>query len=289
MPKFTDVILILFDCPAKFVLRSILNFFKPKITICLIAERIKYQPSYFRKALQLCDIVIHSSEFPFSISSARSIKSVTSYVYKEIPFVSNSLINHFQTSIFCSNIISGDSSLYSFRRQLINISCKLFGSKFLHCGKNWTRSSEYSSLRSYLKETKYALKRVIYRTPNVSLSSYYGAPLSKNILSFCKTTYAVENSIDVYGYTTEKALEPLSYGCFPIYVGYPTNNWLSSFIPVYPPDSFEILANTFKVIAKDKASINQEVASIRDDINSYLSAPNSTSLKVLYSLLHDFI
>lgn len=289
IPKHARVILILLDCPSHHVLRSIYSSFKPQTTICLIAEHYLYQHSHLYATLQMCDFVIYSYDLPFNFSSPKLIRTATSFVYKEIPLINNSLSSSYDTSIFCSNIISGTPSLYSFRRHLINISSALFGGKFLHCGKGWVKNFNDSCLNSFLRDSKSVFKKVIYRPPNVSLSSYYGAPISKNILSYCKTTYAVENFLSPIGWTTEKALEPLSYGCLPIYIACSSKNWLSNFLPIYAPDSFEILASTFDFIAMDKSTINNHVGTIRDNINSYLSSHNSTSLKSLYFLLRNII
>ena len=231
------------------------------------------------------------------MSCSRSIASVTSFAYRDLPdctdlggFQSNNNPSPYQdngtysASIFCSNLAAPPGSLYGFRRHLINASVAVYGSKFLHCGRGWLYPKTPKGIARQVKHFIIARKN---HMPAVSLDSCHGSPPSKALLRQCKTTYAVENFLEPRCYTTEKPLEALSYGCVPVYVGARDQNWLSKYMAIYSPSSFEVLSCVSSTAHNDITTTQHLASSLRSSINDFLLTSERTSLAILYSHILD--
>jgi hypothetical protein len=121
--------------------------------------------------------------------------------------------------------------------------------------------------------------------PSVNLGSYYGAPKTKHLLRYCKSNLAIENTMSPVGYTTEKPLESLVFGCVPIYISNNESNWLSPFIEILPTDSLSILRKSQMLSSQPLAHTRCLAEGIRQSINEYLNFTQSTTLWILYDLI----
>jgi hypothetical protein len=277
-------IIVFWDSPNAKVVKCLLNHFKPLKLILALAEHPAYQPAHLNDLIFLASVVIHSYELPSQPSTRASLRSDTSFVYKNIPQINSIHKDVYKASIFCSNLYMPKPSQYAFRRHLINACNLAFRSEFLHCGRFWQPyNNGEGSLKTLTRIVKHKVQKLRYMYPEVDLSAYAGAPITKAILGTCKTTFAVENYLEPPGYTTEKPLECLSYNCMPIYVAHSENNWLEKFIPIYQPDTIKLISSTIATTSSSSSELSLKAAKIRDSINNYLSTDGSTTLKILYN------
>lgn len=267
-------------------------------SILLLAEHPYYQPKSWKDFASCVDTVIHSYQLPASLSCNRALNSITSFAYRDLPdctgiheeeviYSANPSIfngSSYLASIFCSDFVSPSSSLYAFRRHLINASVMALGSNFLHCGKGWL---EPRTLKGFIRGLKkqYVARR--NRFPAISLDSYHGSPPTKSLLSICHSTYSIENFLEPRGYTTEKPLEALSFGSIPVYVGCNDGNWLSRFIPIYSASTFQVLSSVSSYANQSLHESRQHAIKLRAEINSFLNSTERTSLALLFSLLNE--
>lgn len=294
--KPSKTIAIFFDVPNdELVSKQLISASDESILV--FAEHPYYQPAHWKHFASSVGTLIHSYDLPVSVNCNRSLRSLTSFAYRDLPDctktnedsidIKKSPSNNgvgYSASIFSSNLVSPVSSLYGFRRHLINASAMIFRSKFLHCGKGWVEPRTPRGFIRGLKKKYIALKN---RLPAVSLDSYHGSPPTKLLLNSCRCTYAVENFLEPRGYTTEKPLEALSFGTIPVYVGCDDANWLSQFIPVCSPSTFQVLSSVSVYASKDLCDTRHLANDLRSDINSFLCSGEPSSLALLYSLLLD--
>ena len=229
--------------------------------------------------------------------------SQTAYIYSFIPsHIKRSSDTDHQiktSSILCSNLAGPKGTLYGFRRHVINVFSELGREDFHFFGRGWiqpsiqTASLSISSLRlSMVKlfiSSQALFRRWIQNYPRCDLSCYRGEALSKEVLHSCRTTLAIENTIQLPGYVTEKAIEPLIYGCLPLYVGTKTNNFLASYIDILPPDVLALLAANSSYLQKPSFVLKDQAESIRCSINSDLASGRIlTSLGVTSEILRNY-
>ncbi|WP_206749547.1 hypothetical protein [Synechococcus sp. UW105] len=299
IPAGINPLLVLIDAPPRRHLESLLDCFKPRKIIMLLAEHPEHQPSSLKDCIGISDLLIHPYVIPSHYSVNSSIKSATYFVYKEIPDTTSASIPHdnnfqfddslaFDASIMCSHLLKGHPSLYAFRRHLINLSTRLFADKFAHYGRYWHEKRKLLSLPrtaspiGLARSIRNFRDVLLYSSPQCDLSRYLGSPASKAVLLNCKTSFCVENYLTPSGYTTEKALEPLSYGCMPIYVGGQRDNWISPFLEVISPDCLSLASRVISYSKYNTHELFDSVSMIRKSINDYLADSRNTSLCFLY-------
>lgn len=290
--------LIMIDAPPPISLKE-LSSLRPLKTIMVLAEHPAYQRGNWKHIVRAMDLVVHSYDLDEqAIGCGQYVRVATSYVYKKIPslFRDNLLGPEdrardqqevYASSIISSNIIRRSPSLYGFRRNLINSASIMFGERFAHYGKRWRlkKSPSFFDLKLKTKEFVYENCGLI---PKVSLACYKGEVPSKNILFNCKTTFAIENHESPYGYNTEKAIEPLIYGCLPLYVSSPQSNWLSQFIDIYSRvDAINLLASASCWASHSLVDTSNASLQIRTEINKWLAIGPKTALSFLFSYIVD--
>lgn len=255
---------------------------------------------------------IYSSQQKSYDSSVRVISSFrndawaisqTAYIYSSIPaHIKRSSHIDYQTktsSILCSNLAGPKTTLYGFRRHVINVFSDLERDNFIFFGKGWIHqpihkaslsltSIRLSMLNSF-NFSKALFRRWIQNYPRCDLSCYRGEALSKEVLHSCRTTLAIENTIQLPGYVTEKAIEPLIYGCLPLYVGTKTNNFLASYIDILPPDVLGLVAACSSYQQKPSFVLKDQAEIIRCSINSDLASGRIlTSLGITSEILRNY-
>jgi hypothetical protein len=239
----------------------------------------------------------------------------TAYLYKSIPKSrlsdeSNDRQYNSLTSILCRNQAGPPNTLYGFRRHVINVFSLLGKEDFAFYGADWKfiapfvkdlgqenfpRKSLYNQLtrlakqalksRFFIRDSWY---KVLQRYPEVNLSCYRGVARSKHVLSSCRTTLAIENTNSIPGYVTEKALEPLIYGCMPLYVGTTTDNFLSEYIDILPSDILNVSASLSSYQKLSDSEIADEAERLRESINrDLLTGKITTTLGIVHELLED--
>lgn len=296
----TNPVVIFIDCPDIQTIKFIRKRFNPIKTILILAEHPHYQPRHFLECVNTSEVVIHSYDLPTTSFCKSSLRSISSFVYKSVPCFIKSECNRedksktcsskftsgaYLGSIICSNIVcSSEKSLYKFRRHLISLNAAVLQHKFAHFGRNWIGPNNVTP-RIISSNILRSTREKLYKYPQTRLTSFKGTPKDKSVLLDCKTTYSVENFLEPTGYTTEKSLEPLVYGCLPIYVGHSGKNWLRQFLPNYAPDSLKLLSTVLLKSEMDKQDIYEEAMLIRLAINDYIQQEASTS----WHLLFDYI
>jgi len=284
-------VFVFLDCPSRHTLYHLYRNFQPKKVILVLAEHPSYQPRYMGDLVKQVDLCIHSYQLPQSTLPKESVPTSTSFVYREIPRIvplrEFGFSPFYEASIFCSDLVKRKPSMYAFRRHLINGSTAVFGDKFAHYGRYWkygfSSSSQSVSFHSRIKKR---VKELVYGYPNVITTSYLGSPRTKLALFSCKTTFAIENFMGPPGYTTEKPLECLSYGCVPIYAGPELSNWLVNFIPVKPPRALDLISDAVSYSGASRQDMQQIAEKTRCDINKYLKTDDgSSSLSALYTVI----
>lgn len=229
--------------------------------------------------------------------------SQTAYIYSSIPaHIERSCDKDHQiksSSILCTNLAGPKGTLYGFRRHVINVFSELGSDEFYFFGKGWIQpsiqkaslpiSSIYLSMVKLFISSRALIRRWIQNYPECDLSCYRGEALSKEVLLGCRTTLAIENTIQLPGYVTEKAIEPLIYGCLPLYVGTKTNNFLASYIDILPPDVLALLATISSYQKIPSFVLKDQAESIRCSINSDLATGRiSTSLGITSEILRNY-
>jgi hypothetical protein len=229
------------------------------------------------------------------------LKSHTSYVYAAIPTSQrNNLPAKFKTpsltSIVCSNLAGPRPFLYDFRRHVIN-AFSLFGDdQFSFFGKGWInhRFLPEPPLKSFIGNTvlstyrnyKRSISQYLLGYPKCDMSCFKGVLDSKEILHSFLSTLAIENTVNVPGYSTEKALEPLIYGCYPVYIGTNVENYLSSYLDILPVDVLSLLASVSSLQQKPSYVIRLHAEEIKTSINNdILSGKVKTTLGLLRDCL----
>jgi len=287
-----EPVFILFDCPSRRILKFLLTRFTPKKIILILAEHPAYQPNHLFDIIRDCSCLIHSYELGKENLPSISTQTITSFAYQSIPRIeSNAWRNtkrNYDASIFCSNLVFKPPSLYAFRRHLINAATVTMDSRFAFFGRGWSSSIPHSNQHFHKSMHSIWSKKIkpsLYRYPTINLSRYCGAPATKHSLLAARTAFAIENFLEPSGYTTEKALECLTYGCLPVYVGSTNSNWLSEFLPVRSPDTLQLLSDSISASNSDPFHLLEKVEKIRISINEFLGHQALTSFSRLYEII----
>ena len=278
-------LLILSDAPNDAVWKQIkqLNF---KTIIFLCSESPKYQGSTFSDIVQLCDYII-SPYCYHTFPEKKYIQSATSFLYKSIPSIApsttqESIPRDFNYSIICSNLYGNNSNMYGLRRSLVNLTSNLFPDTFMFYGRGWKAPSRLS-LDNFLL-IKNEIRSKFYDFPAVDLSLYLGPCQDKSVLLNSSTTFAIENFIDVPGYSTEKFFEPLIYNCLPIYCGTSQSNFIANFSEIISPNADALLSSAYFYVNKESSRVTRTASDIRESINLYLSTHKNSTLMLLVNL-----
>lgn len=279
-------LLVLFDCPARKRLPVLAKLSYARLLI-LDIENPLISPGNMAHFDDSCAIS------PYRLNAYKKVD--TAYAYKQIPRVPsprevNDIVN---TSIICSNLLGDSSYLYAFRRHIINTFSALGPERFKFYGKGWQASLKrslpqevrklYRNPGSLIKTLGYAL--ISY--PSVNLKCYLGSPPSKDVLLSISTSLCIENTVNVPGYTTEKALEPLIYGCLPIYVGPQSDSYLSGYLPVHRPDASRLLSEFRAVESLTSEEIADSAEKLRLSLNDGLHRGDiKTTFSAAYELIY---
>lgn len=279
-------LLVLFDCPSRKRLKDI-NRLSFGTSLILDIENPLISPGN-QLHFHDCQAISPYRKNPFR-------KTDTSYAYKQIPTVASTeeapdVVN---TSIICSNLLGGSSFLYAFRRHVINVLSRFGPEKFLFYGKGWQSSLKKTllpQLKSYWRRPGAMVDTFNYAMrsyPRVSLDCYQGAPPSKDVLLSASTSICIENTVIVPGYTTEKPLEPLIYGCLPIYVGTSDDSYLTRYLPVHNADVLSLVSTYKAMESMTQAEIRKSAIQIKQSINdSLLTGEIRTTLSAAYESIY---
>lgn len=192
-------------------------------SILLISEHPNYQIHNFINSSNEFDYVLSSYKL-----SNRTIRTFFPYVFNEVPFLEEKEIKtlysyHYHhnekldSTMIYSNLSSFSISNYPIRRHMINVLSSIDNLKFKWFGRGW----DISKMSLFKKKTYKYYKSNILQSPkliNEARESYGGELVNKNILLNVKTKLVIENFKYPQNYFSEKFIEPLIYGCLPIYL-----------------------------------------------------------------------
>jgi hypothetical protein len=237
---------------------------------------------------------------------ANILTSDTAYIYNHIPdyLPASDAINATEGSsdiaFIGSNLEGSSQMLYSFRRHIINIFSRIAPDSFQFYGRGWNKYpiTTGNKLLRILHQSKWGfaskgavslqlLHDRLYRSglPPVTLKCYKGELESKSILSNVGLTLSIENTIAVQGYTTEKPLEPLIYGSYPIVVAN-KSCFLASYIDIYEANVFSVVSAFQSLSSKPGYQLRNLSHSIKNAINSDIRNNSiRTNLKILSEIL----
>ena len=299
LPSSLISYLIFLDPPRFAISQSFLKYFAKSKSICLLVEHPYYlrDSNLFSQKLKF-DILVTQYDCITLCSKVHRVES--SYLYRRIPFCRNSnLSRSFLFSMIYSNQFAIIPSNYPLRIIISNYLSQAYKENYIFHGRGWLSSKGKNntqssiSLTAILKFFKRKMKYFLLSTlqnflyPKIDLSCYQGEIDSKDILEACSTFIAIENFNWPIGYVTEKSLDPLTFGCLPLYV---TNNPLPNLYKDIPTCRNEVDSI---LIALNKVSQNEDISSeavgIRYKINLQLRSnyKDLTALGFLYATLND--
>lgn len=279
-------ILILLDIPSK---KRLLAFKHLKYSKLVILEA--ENPILLSQASKNLNPSLLISPF----NKSAHIHTSTAYVYNEIPSLTPHVCksSEVNTTLIARNLVGTSNLLYNFRRHVVNTFALLGPEIFSHYGYGWQASdfqvitkTVVQKLRALSPSKAFQILHQSTKYNKVNLDCYKGSLESKEILLGYSTILAIENTIDVPGYTTEKPLEPLIYGCLPIYVGTYSSNYLSDFIPIFNSSSLSLMAEFQKCRAETPRFLEEQAVEIRRALNCGFS---SGELKTNLSSLFDYL
>jgi len=283
-------LLVFLDAPNAKTLQT-LRYSTYDTSAIILFERPTSQPSTLYTMLDNARYILSSYTLPGTYAHhPYHYRCASAFLYKEIPLFSSASETFtyqpaFNLSLINSNLYGNNSNTYRLRRELINTCTALQPQTFLFYGRGWQFNPISNPINSLLF-FKNEFRSRLYNFPPIDLSSYRGSCTDKTVLLNCLTNFSIENFLDFDGYHTEKAYEPLIYGCYPIYLANRSFNIFADNLLPNEADPVLLLSRALKVCSSGPQAVRNMALRARSCINEYISFNTNTALQQLMRIIH---